>query len=78
VLAPLMTSAAAGVNVPFTVIAKPTAKLPLPETVPETIKPLNVSEPLFAMLPDPPDMVMVPPVGAKVLVLFTVSVPPTE
>ena len=70
---PLMMSAAAGVNVPLTVIVPPTLKLPLPVVVQLIVRPLNASVPELEI--EPPVIVIVPPEGLKLALVFTVSVP---
>lgn len=74
--APLMISAAEGVNVPFTASVPAVAKLPEPAVVPLIVALLKVSVPLLLM-DEPEFSVIVPPLGAKVTPLFTVSAPPT-
>jgi hypothetical protein len=44
----------------------------------EIVKPLNVSVPVLEILEPAADIVIVPPLGANVTPLFTVSAPATE
>jgi len=73
--APLITSAAAGMNVPPTVIVVPTLKSPLLDVVPLIVKLMKANVPAFTI--EPPAIVIVPEEGLKFAPVPTVRVPPT-
>lgn len=76
-VAPEMMSAAAGEKVPSTCMVPAVAKLPEPETVPLIVTLLKVRVPELEIEPEAPLIVIVPLVGAKVVLLLTVKVAAT-
>jgi len=74
--APFITSAAAGVNVPLTVCVPAVLKPPEAVVVPPIVALLKASVPLLLM-DDPLFSVIVPPLGEKFTLPFTVNAPPT-
>ena len=75
--APLITSAAAGVNVPSTVIVPPTLKLPEPLVVPLIVRLLKASVPELE-IDEPLFIVIVPELATKLPETFTVNAVATE
>ena len=77
--APLIILVADGLKTPVTDIVDTTLKLPVLLTVvPLTVKLLNASVPLALLMePDVPDIVIVPPVGEKLIAPLVDNVPDT-